>query len=71
MQDIVILKQDKGRGIVILDKKSYDEKCSKLINNNKFKKLNQDPTAKLERQMQRALGKIKTSLSDMEYDKLY
>ena len=35
-KDIVILKQDKGRGIVIMDQIKYIEKCMSLLSSNQF-----------------------------------
>ena len=35
-KDIVILKQDKGRGIVIKDQIKYIEKCMSLLSSNQF-----------------------------------
>jgi len=36
--DIVLLKQDKGKGIVILDKTKYTEKCLKCLTQTDSKK---------------------------------
>ena len=65
------MKQDKGRGVVIVNKPDYIKKCESLIHNDKFKKLSKDSTVKLEGQVQRALRKIKACLVDNEYRKLY
>ena len=35
-KDIVILKQDNGRGIVIMDQIKYIEKCMSLLSSNQF-----------------------------------
>ena len=48
-QNIVIMKQDKGRRVVIIDRKKYFNKCLALLNSEKFIKLNQDPTATTEK----------------------
>ena len=42
--NIDIMKQDKGRGVVIMDKTKYQEKCLELLNPNQFVKLIRDPT---------------------------
>ena len=42
--DVIILKQDKGRGVVLMDKNKYTEKCMLLLNTKQFKKLDNDPT---------------------------
>ena len=38
-KQLVILKKNKGRGVVLLDKSKYVKKCFSIINRNKFKKL--------------------------------
>ena len=42
--DIVILRQDKGRGVVLLDKSVHVKKGENFLNGPKFEKLDQDPT---------------------------
>ena len=68
---IVIMKQDKGKGVVILDRNKYVEKCLTMLQTPQFKKLQSDPTGKTEGQVQRALRKIKTKLPKDVYNKLY
>ena len=46
--NIAIMKQDKGKGIVIVDKTKYQEKSLALLNTNQFVKLNSDPTKQIE-----------------------
>ena len=46
--NIAIMKQDKGKGIVIMDKAKYQEKSLALLNTNQFVKLNSDPTKQIE-----------------------
>ena len=70
-ESIVILKQDKGRGVVIVDKSLYVEKANLLLDSNKFKKLNEDPTPRIEGKVQRALREIKQDLEEKEYKQLY
>ena len=43
-KNIIILKQDKSCGAVILNRKSYIEKCFKILETDQFKKLKIDPT---------------------------
>ena len=47
-KQLVILKQDKGRGVVLLNKTKYVEKFFSIINTNKFKKLDKNPTISYE-----------------------
>ena len=35
-RDAIILKQDKGRGIVLMDKKKCTEKCKLFLNTKQF-----------------------------------
>ena len=48
-KDIVITKTEKGNGVVILDRKLYDNAIQEIISDtSKFEKLNEDPTLKRE-----------------------
>ena len=48
-QNIVITKQDKGRGVVIMGKSKYHVKCLMILENSDFKTLDHDPTKKTKR----------------------
>ena len=61
---IVLIKEDKGRGIVILDRKHYIPKCLSIVEIKQFKKLKKDATKTLESKVQQALRKIKNVLSE-------
>ena len=69
-KDIVITKPNKGNGVVILDRKLYD---NAIQDTSKFEKLNEDPTLKREASLQRFLRKLKQKnlFNENEYDKLY
>ena len=59
-KDIIIVRRDKGSGVVILDRDIYDRKVLEIINDSaKFKKLKDNPTLTKEGQLQRFLRKIK------------
>ena len=64
--DIILLRQDKGRGVVDIDQKKYTEKCMDMLNTKEFHKLDKDPTKTFETKVQRAVRKIKY-LSTSEY----
>ena len=73
-KDIVITKPDKGNGVVILDRKLYNNAIEEIISDtSKFEKLNEDPTLKREASLQRFLCKLKQKnfFNEIEYDKLY
>ena len=54
-KNIMLLRQDKGKGVVIMDKGKYTEKCLDLLNSNQFNTLSQDPTKSVENKVKRAL----------------
>ena len=59
-RDIVITKPDKGNGVVILDRKIYNNAIEKIVSDtSKFEKLNEGPTLKREASVQRFLRKLK------------
>ena len=58
----MILKQDKARGVVILDTTKYTEKCVTLLNTEGFKRVTTDPAAATEKKLQNALRKIKSKV---------
>ena len=52
------MKQDKCRGIVLLNKCKYTERFLVLLNTNQFIKLYDDPTKVYEAKVQRTLRKM-------------
>ena len=53
-KDIVITKLDKGNGVVMLDRKLYDNAIQEIISDtSKFEKLNEDPNLKREASLPR------------------
>ena len=62
-KEIVILKQDKGRGVVILDCRKYMEKCLSILSTSQFAEIDHEPTAYIEGKVQRTLRKIKSKPS--------
>ena len=59
-KDIVLTKPDKGNGVVILDRKLYNNAIGEISSDtSKFEKLNEDPTLKREASLQRFLHKLK------------
>ena len=69
-KNIMIMRQDKGRGVTIFDRKNYIEKCLNILDTKQFGKLSKDPTKTFQRKMQRVLRKIKCHLEE-KYKKLY
>ena len=70
-QRSIILKQDKGKGIVLLDRTVYIGKYLSILNTQQFQLLDISPTAANENKIQRALWKIKSKFTQQEYKKLY
>ena len=68
---IVILKQDKGRGIVIMNRSAYLGKCFTLLNTSQFNKLTKDPTYATGRKIQRVLREMKLKLQSNICSKIY
>ena len=53
-KNVVLLKPDKGNGIVVMDRDVYDLGILNIINNNtKFKVIENDPTLQREAKLQR------------------
>ena len=53
-KDIIIMKPDKGNGLVTLDRKPYNNVIEEIISDtSKLEKLNEDPTLKREASLQR------------------
>ena len=73
-KDLVIVRPDKGSGVVILDRHIYDRKILEIINDTaKFKKLNDNPSLTREGQLQNSLRKIKSKnlFDEKTYKKIY
>ena len=70
-ENICLLKQDKGRGIVIVDRNKYVEKCLGILQTDKFTELTEDPTAKFEKRVQNCLRKMKKRLGLPTYNSIY
>ena len=70
-KNVVVLKQDKGRGVVLLNKTRYIEKCMEHLNTPNFHPVEDDTTNKVEDAVKRALGKIKNIIGEEDYKKIY
>ena len=68
---IKVFKQDKGRGLVIIDDSECIKKCLNMLNKDNFIKLTDDPTKLTKKKIQRAVRKIKSKLSKGKYNKIY
>ena len=66
-QNIMLLQQDKCRGIVIINRNKF----LSILNTKQFRKLDRNPTKPVEAKSLRALRKIKSLLSNQEYLKIY
>ena len=59
-KDIAVTKSDIGNGVVILDRKLYNNAIERtILGTSKFEKLIEDPTLKLKASLQRFLRKCK------------
>ena len=62
--NIIILKPDKGNGVVILDRSIYLASCFSILNDkSKFKLLDKDPTLLREGKLKRFLSQFKKKQS--------
>ena len=64
---IKVLKQDNGRGVVIMDSSKCMEKCLGLLENNRLAKTNDDRTKRIESQIQRYGRNLKSKITKEEY----
>ena len=65
------MKQDKGRGIVIMDRNKYVEKCLSILQTDKFAEIRDDPTAQFESRVPSCLRKMKKRLGPQTYNSIY
>ena len=72
-ESICLLKQDKGRGVIVINRTDYVEKCEEMLKSKQFVQLQNDPTAKFERKVQNKLLEIKKNkrFTDEEYRSFY
>ena len=71
-KEIVILRPDKGSGVVVLNRRDYEKLIKNLINDKtKFKELSEYVTIKRESILQRFLRTLKNNkwLDNVEYEK--
>ena len=69
--NVVVMKQDKGRGVVLMDKAKYVEKVTSLLDTDNFKEQLTDKTKSVEEAVQRILLKNKTAIGEETYTKIY
>ena len=58
-KDIIILRQDKGHGVIVLNRTRYIEKCSNILTSDQFKVFENVHKKTLESKVQKGLRKIK------------
>ena len=67
----MVLKQDKSRGVAVIDRKTHTEKCLNLLNTDSFIQLDHNLTKAIEGKIQRSVRKIKSNLIKQKYSRLY
>ena len=65
------MRQDKGRGVVILDKNLYVSKAEEFLNGPEFVELDEDPTKMFQGRVQRTLREMKNCFETKVYDRIY
>ena len=68
---IMVLKQGKGREVVVTDRKTYPKICLNLLHTDSFIQFNHDPTKVIEGKIQRSIHEIKNNLTKQENSRLY
>ena len=68
---IKVLKQDKGKEVVMIDRKTYTEEYLSLLHTNSFIQLDHDLTKVTEEKIQKSILKIKKNLTKQECNRLY
>ena len=58
-KDIIILRQDKGHGVIVLNRTRYIEKCSNILTSDQFKVFENVHKKTLESKVQKGFRKIK------------
>ena len=61
---IVIMKQGKGHGVVIMNQSKYFDKCLLILQSKQFTKLDHDPTGTMENKVQKTLRKIISKIQE-------
>ena len=65
----MIVRPDKGNGVVVVDKVIYNQQMHALLSDkNKFKKISEDPPKLREGQLERYLREL---LDDVTYERIY
>ena len=67
----MVLKQDKDRGVVVIDWKKHTEKCFNLLHTDSFIQIDHDPAKTIVEKIQRIIRKIENNLSKQEYSRPY
>lgn len=63
---IKVLKQEKRRRVVVIDRKTYTTKCLNLLNIDSFIQLGHEPRNVIKEKMQKSIRKIKKKITNQE-----
>ena len=47
-KEVIIMKQDKGGGVIVMNRSKYLEECLSILQGKQFMKSDYDPRSKLE-----------------------
>ena len=70
-KEILILRQDKGRGVVLMNKVDYLNKSKAFLDGVEFERLDTDPTKSFQTKVQDTLRDMKKKFTKKEYKRLY
>ena len=63
---IKVLKQEKRRRVIVIDRKTYTTKCLNLLNIYSFIQLGHEPRNVIKEKMQKSIRKIKKKITNQE-----
>ena len=65
-----IVKADKSKGIIIIDRNTLGEKTDNFVQDNNIKQINKDPTDKYQRQIQQTIQRCNLLVDKQKYEYL-
>ena len=70
-KEVLVLRQDKGRGVVLMNRIDYNAKSTMFLSGNEFEELMDDPTQSFQDRVQQTLLGMKKRFTDAQYKRLY
>lgn len=70
-KEVRVVQQDKGNGLIIMDKSKYVEKCMVFLNSKTFKKVDENTLKQQEKVFQKSLLKVKNNVGEKVFQDIY